>query len=55
MMPCTMAIWEADDGKVYLSEMNMSLMAKMFGGNVAKVMGVKVVQNEEEIIQGLLE
>jgi len=55
MMPCSMAVWEADDGKVYLSEMNMALMAKMFGGNIAKVMGKKVVYDEEEMLQGLLE
>ena len=54
MMPCTMAVWEDDDGKIYLSEMNMSLMAKMFGGNVAKVMGQKVVHDEEEMLEGLL-
>jgi uncharacterized protein (DUF302 family) len=54
MMPCTMAVWEADDGKVYLSEMNMALMSKMFGGNIAKVMGKKVVHDEEEMLQGLL-
>jgi uncharacterized protein (DUF302 family) len=54
MMPCTMAVWEADDGKVYLSKMNLSLMAKMFGGNVAKVMGEKVVADEEKILDGLL-
>jgi hypothetical protein len=29
-------------------------MAKMFGGNIAKVMGEKVVHDEEEILQGLL-
>lgn len=55
MMPCTMAVWEADDGKVYLSKMNLSLMAKMFGGNIAKVMGKKVVHDEEKILEGLLE
>jgi len=54
MMPCSMAVWEGDDGKVFLSEMNMGLMAKMFGGNVAKVMGKKVVHDEEEMLQGLL-
>ncbi len=54
MMPCTMAVWEGDDGKVYLSEMNMALMAKMFGGNVAEVMGKKVVHDEEKMLQGLL-
>lgn len=50
-----MAVWEGDDGKVYLSEMNMAQMAKMFGGNIAKVMGKKVVNDEEEMLQGLLE
>ena len=54
MMPCTLSVWEGDDGKVYLSKMNMALMAKMFGGNVAKVMGNKVVHDEEEMLQGLL-
>lgn len=55
MMPCTMTVWEADDGKVYLSKMNLSLMAKMFGGNIAKVMGEKVVHDEEKILEGLLD
>ena len=54
LMPCTMAVWEGDDGKVYLSEMNMSLMAKMFGGNIAKVMGGKVAGDEEKMLEGLL-
>lgn len=54
LMPCTMAVWEGDDGKVYLSEMNMSLMAKMFGGNISKIMGGKVVQDEEKMLEGLL-
>jgi hypothetical protein len=49
-----MAVWEADSGKVYLSKMNLSLMAKMFGGNIAKVMGQKVVNDEEKILEGLL-
>ncbi len=54
MMPCSMAVWEGDDGKVYLSKMNMGLMAKMFGGNVAEIMGGKVVHDEEKILEGLL-
>ena len=55
MMPCSMAVWESDDGKVYLSEMNMALMARMFGGNIAKIMGGNVVEEEEKILEGLLE
>ena len=54
MMPCTMSVWEDNDGKVYLSKMNMSLVAKMFGGNIGKIMGGKVVQDEEKVLEGLL-
>ncbi|ARN56444.1 DUF302 domain-containing protein [Sedimentisphaera salicampi] len=54
MMPCKMAVWEGDNGKAYLSEMNLSLMAKLFGGNIKKVMGGKVVEEEEKILEGLL-
>jgi uncharacterized protein (DUF302 family) len=54
MMPCTVSVWEGDDGKVYLSKMNMGLMAKMFGGNVAKVMGQDVVRDEHKILEGIL-
>ena len=54
LMPCSISVWEGDDGKVYLSEMNMALMAKLFGGNVGKVMGGKVVDDEEKMLEGLL-
>jgi uncharacterized protein (DUF302 family) len=53
LMPCSMSIWEGNDGKVYFSEMNMALMAKMFGGNIGKVMGGKVVSDEEKMIEGI--
>lgn len=54
MMPCTFSVWEGDDGKAYLSKMNLALMARMFGGNIAKVMGKKVVHDEEKILRDLL-
>ena len=54
MMPCTLSVWEGDDGKVYVSKMNLGLMAKMFGGNVADVMGGRVVEDEGKILEGLL-
>jgi len=38
-MPCTLAVYEADDGKVYISKMNTGLMGKLFGGTVAEVVG----------------
>ena len=54
LMPCTMSIWEGDDGKVYLSKMNMSLMARLFGGNIGKIMGGNVINDEEKMLEGLL-
>jgi len=54
MMPCTFGVWQGDDGNVYISKMNMKLMAKMFGGNIAKVMGGDVAHDEEQILSGLL-
>lgn len=54
LMPCTFSVWEGDDGKVYLSKMNMGLMAKMFGGNIAKVMGGSVARDEHAILSGIV-
>ena len=54
MMPCKFSIWEGDDGKIYLTKMNMRLMGKMFGGNIARVMGGSVAVDEEKILDGLL-
>lgn len=54
MMPCTISVWEGNDGKTYLSKMNMSLMAKMFGGNIGKIMGGKVSRDEEKFLEGLV-
>ena len=54
MMPCTFSVWEGDDGKVYVSGMNIGLMGKLFGGNVARIMGGKVVKDEEKMLEGLL-
>jgi len=55
LMPCTFAVWEGDDGKVYLSKMNMPLMARMFGGNIAKVMGGSVARDEHAILAGIVQ
>lgn len=54
MMPCKFSVWEGDDGKVYLTQMNTGLMGRLFGGNVAKVMGSSVSADEEKILSGLL-
>ena len=38
LMPCRVAIYEKDDGKVYISRMNTSLLAGMMGGLIKDVM-----------------
>lgn len=54
MMPCKFSVWEDDDGTVYLTKMNMGLMGKLFGGNIAEIMGRKVAVDEAEMLDGLL-
>jgi len=39
MMPCTISVYQKQDGKTYIGYMNAGLLGQMFGGNVAKVMG----------------
>jgi uncharacterized protein (DUF302 family) len=55
MMPCTFAVWEGKDDKVYVSKTNMSLMARLFGGNVADVMGRRVAWDERIILGDIVQ
>jgi uncharacterized protein (DUF302 family) len=52
MMPCSVAVYEKSDGKVYVSSMNMSLMSKMFTGVVGETLG-KVASDDEKILSFL--
>jgi len=54
LMPCTIAVYEDDDGKVYVAKMNTGLMGKVFGGTVAEVMGGSVARDEARILAGVL-
>jgi uncharacterized protein (DUF302 family) len=49
IMPCRTGVYETQDGKVMVSGMNMGLMSKMFGGNIAEVMG-GVADEEREML-----
>jgi hypothetical protein len=49
-MPCAWGVYEGDDGRVYITGMNMGLMGKMFGGNIAKVMGGSVSKDEARML-----
>jgi uncharacterized protein (DUF302 family) len=54
LMPCAWGVYEGDDGKIYISGMNMGLMGKMFGGNIAKVMGGAVSKDEEKMLKEVI-
>jgi uncharacterized protein (DUF302 family) len=53
IMPCRVAVYQGNDGKTYIAEMNMGLMSRMFGGNIAKVMSA-VAAEEKEMIAPLI-
>lgn len=54
LMPCAWGVYEGDDGKVYITGMNMGLMGKMFGGNIARVMGGSVSMDEARMLEGVV-
>jgi uncharacterized protein (DUF302 family) len=49
LMPCTITVYEADDGKVYIGMMNTALMGQMFGRMVAGIM-TKVADDQARFI-----
>lgn len=55
LMPCSIAVWEADDGQVHVSKMNTGLMGKLFGGNIARVMGQSVARDEHRILADVVQ
>lgn len=54
LMPCAWGVYEGADGKVYITGMNMGLMGKMFGGNIAKVMGGSVSKDEARMLHDVI-
>ena len=55
LMPCAWGVYKEKDGNVYISGMNMGIMGKIFGGNIAKVMGNNVATDEERILKNIIE
>ncbi len=51
LMPCSVSVWEGDDGKVRYSKMNTGLIAPVFGGEVSRVMGGGVAADERRILE----
>jgi len=54
LMPCAWGVYKEKDGKVCISGMNMGLMGKMFGGNIAKVMGSLVSKDEKQMLKDVI-
>jgi len=54
LMPCAWGVYEGDDGKIYISGMNMGLMGRMFGGNIAKIMGGYVSADEKNMLKDVI-
>ena len=52
IMPCRVGIYEDSKGDVYVSEMNIGLMSKMFGGTIEEVMG-GVAKEEHEMFKDI--
>lgn len=49
LMPCTITVYEGDDGKVYIGLMNSALMGQLFGRMVAGVMAQVAVDQAKFI------
>lgn len=50
MMPCTIAVYETANHKVYISHMNIKPIAWLFGGTVQKIMGNAVAKAQKKFI-----
>lgn len=51
MMPCSIAVYEKEDGKTYISTMNAGLMGRLFGGTAQSVMGGPVAKETAEFVK----
>lgn len=50
LMPCAWGVYTGENGKIFIAGMNMGLMGKMFGGNIARIMGGAVAAEEEAML-----
>ena len=53
MMPCRIGVFEDKDGRVLITQMNVGLMSKMFGGTIEEVMS-RVASEEEKILENII-
>ena len=53
IMPCSWSVYELADGSVWVSHMNISMMAKMMGGVVGRSMG-QVASTDDRFLEEVL-
>ena len=53
LMPCSVSVYEDEQGVVRVVSMNSGLMGRMFGGVIAEVMGGSVSREQAEILSFL--
>lgn len=49
MMPCTVSVYEKQDGNTYVATMNMGLMSKVMGSDIGKTLAV-VAEEDKQIL-----
>ena len=54
MMPLGISVYETNDGKIFIAEMNIGLMGKMFGGTISEVMG-EASKDISKMLEGIVE
>jgi len=55
LMPIEIGVYEDQSGQVYVSELNIGLMGKMFGGTIAEVMGGAAAKDVRDIIAAAIQ
>ncbi len=50
MMPCTISVYQKANGKVYVGYVNARMIGQMFGGEMAKIMGGAVADDQDKFL-----
>ncbi len=53
LMPCTIAVYQKEDGRTYVATMNAGLMGRLFGGVIAEIMGGPVARDQDGFLAAL--
>jgi hypothetical protein len=55
LMPCAWGVYKDESGRVMISGMNMGLMGRLFGGNIARVISGQVAVDESAILAHVIQ